>query len=107
MHAYVRISAAALLGALAIPATVSAQTAPPASARAVSEVSNRSSREPVASERLVDSYCSGGYCERVYRRLDAGSLQRPSRNAGNRRVNYNPFVVRIERDPDYGTLARQ
>lgn len=55
----------------------------------------------MTEERLLDSFCAGGLCERVYTRFSDAELRRGFWNAKSRGEPFEPYVVRIEPDPAY------
>ena len=90
-----------IAAALMLPAVVQAGSQP-------SDTSSiQSSKGDAVKKRLVDSYCTGGSCERVYTRVDASELHRRFWSASSDRTLYNPYIVRIERDPNYRAHASQ
>lgn len=86
------MSTAAALILSAAMVTGCQHTAAPAGSRA---------GNTMAEERLLDSFCAGGYCERVYTRFSDAELRRRFRNAKLRGEVFEPFIVRIEPDPSY------
>lgn len=82
--------------ALMVPVSV------PANSQPSNPQLNQHPREGAAQEQVVDSYCHSGYCARVYDRqigADSPQMDRGFWTATDERaVEYNRYIVRIERD---------
>jgi hypothetical protein len=67
-----------------------------ASAQANNQPSQANHR---ANERIVDSYCDNGSCERVYERRDRDQMNASfGDDPSARPANFDRYIVRIERD---------
>jgi hypothetical protein len=76
------------------------------SAATLTACQHAQARQASGGLRLIDSFCAGGLCERVYTRFSDEELRRHFMDERPNRPRFEPYVVKVEPDPAYRLTGR-